>query len=42
MTFKSYADRRAENEDDVRRAENLRRSRAIANVRPGAGPRIAR
>lgn len=42
MTFKSYDERRAENEDDVRRAENLRRSRAIANVRPGAGPRIAR
>lgn len=42
MTIKSYADRRAENEADVRRAENLRRSRAIANVRPGAGPRIAR
>lgn len=27
---------------DVRRAENLRKSRAIANVKPGTGPRIAR
>lgn len=42
QTFKTYDERRTENEADVRRAENLRRSRAIANVRPGTGPRIAR
>lgn len=28
--------------DDIRRAENLRKSRSIANVKPGTGPRIAR
>jgi hypothetical protein len=28
--------------EDVRRADNLRRSRAIARVRPGTGPRVAR
>lgn len=28
--------------EDVKKADNLRRSRAIAKVRPGTGPRVAR
>ena len=33
---------RAAHAEDIRRAENLRKSRSIANVKPGTGPRIAR
>lgn len=33
---------RMQRERDMKRAENLRKSRAIANVKPGTGPRIAR
>lgn len=36
------SEERREHEQDVRKADNLRRSRSIAHVRPGAGPRIAR
>ena len=28
--------------DTLRKAENLRKSRALANVKPGTGPRVAR
>lgn len=33
---------RQQHEEDMRKAQNLRKSRSIANVKPGKGPRIAR
>lgn len=43
QTFTSFADlARHLRADDARRARNLARSRTIANVRPGTGPRVAR
>ncbi len=50
QSFKSFADmaaairasERKSHTDDMRRAQNLTRSRSIANVKPGTGPRIAR
>jgi hypothetical protein len=31
-----------ERQSDLKRAENLRKSSALANKRPGTGPRVAR
>ena len=42
-TFTTFVDlARAMAQDDIRRAHNLARARAIARVTPGTGPRIAR
>lgn len=47
QTFKSFNDlavamTRAEREADRQAAANLRRSAALANRKPGTGPRIAK
>lgn len=46
-TFKSFTDlaafvQRTENASAVKAAANLKRSRSIAKVKPGTGPRIAK
>jgi hypothetical protein len=43
QTFKSFAAMAAYlRAEDVKRAQNLKRSRPIANVLPGTGPRVAK
>lgn len=42
LTAERSRSAQAESRADVQRGANLRRSRALSNVRPGTGPRVAR